>query len=281
MCDGVERLSAGAPVIPGCRLAGESPGAWLYEVRQGSEEWLRAREGAVGGTRICGLLGESRYCSPAQAVMGMVGEVGLQPTKAMARGTAAEPLLRRELGRQLGVEFREIGIAVSRRYPWMRASPDGVYDLPGGGLGLLEMKVVSSAARGGPMMAGVRGLRAGEAAGGVLPPILPEHWHQVQYTAGVLGAREITYCVVLWPEYGQGQETGGLLVRRFAADPALFEGVYAPRAAAALRAAAEARGGAPQNGDAVRHGAGNGAPPPRAGAPAADGAGAPGAGAHP
>jgi len=229
-------------------LIGETDLAHLYGFKQGSKEWLESRNMAIGGTRIGALIGQSKYSTPAQAVMGMISEVPLRPTKAIARGTVGEEIIRKELSKQLGITIREVGIAVSKEHPWMRASPDGIYSLPNGGLGIVEIKIFSSPARAAPLMDWMQKMRKGESCA---PQIPPEHFHQMQYTAGVIGATEITYCALIWPTYGCGPETGGLIVHRFDADSALYQDVYVPYARAALYARNMALSDAPQNGDST------------------------------
>ena len=43
--------------------------------------------------------------------------------------------------------------------------------------------------------------------------LIEEHRHQVHYTAGVIGANEITYCVLIWPDDYSG--SGRMCVWRF------------------------------------------------------------------
>jgi hypothetical protein len=229
------------------RIGEETPEAWIYGFPQGGDEWKAARRMAVGGSTVGAVLGLSRYATPAQAVAGMVDSTELRLTPIIIRGTVGEAPIRRWVCDQLGLAVREVGLAIRKGMPWMRASPDGIYDLPGGGLGVLEIKVVSSRMRRAPFEIAANQALTGQ--GPIGADLLEEHRQQVHYTAGVLGAQEITYCALIWPDDalgpglpGSGTATGYLCVWRLAPDHGLFRGTQVP-AARAARMRAEASAG--------------------------------------
>ena len=213
-------------------VVGETVGAWHMGFPQGGATWLRARHLAVGGTAIASLLGDSRYRSPEETIAEMVEPRRLEITLPMARGLAGEGVVRRWVEETYGTPIEEIGMAVSKAMPWMRASPDGIYRLPGGGIGLLEIKVASSIYRIKSLRAVAGRLATGPVDAGWIPR---EHYHQINYAAGVLGAEEILYCVLAWDAC--------ILTARMAPDPALFWEKHVPAAAAAYNRALQLKNG--------------------------------------
>ena len=207
-------------------LVGETDTAWLYGFEQGGDEWKAARKMAVGGSTVAAVLGLSRYSTKDQAEAGLLGSSELRLTPVIIRGSVGESLIRDWVSAQLGLTVREIGIAVRKGMPWMRASPDGIYDLPGGGIGILEIKVVSSRLRRTPFDIAAYQLISGKGMIGM--DLIEEHRHQVHYTAGVIGANEITYCVLIWPDDYSG--SGRMCVWRFSPDTDLFNNIHVPAA---------------------------------------------------
>lgn len=215
-------------------VCGATPTCVMYGMPQGGPEWLASRSMSVGGSLISSVLGRSRYKTHRQAVASLVDSPGLPMTDAVALGKAGEGRVRDYVGRMLGIEIREVGIAVHKQCPWARASPDGIYDVPGGGLGVVEIKVASSWSRRGAVARGI------ERAVGEKSPLLeiPEdHRCQIHYTAGILGAKEILYCVLSLPP--EKRSPGKVLVARVPVDTGLFESKMLP---AATRAFMEANG---------------------------------------
>jgi predicted phage-related endonuclease len=212
----------------------ETGEAWLYGFPQGSEKWHSGRKCAIGGSAIYAILGESRYATRTQALANILHSPELQLTEIILRGSVGESLIRDHVKKLLDLRnLREIGIAVHKKAPWMRASPDGIYETENG-TGVLEIKVVSSKARREELNLSVdRYLNTGSSAGF---RIFDEHRHQMHYTAGVIGAEEITYCILVWPA---GQE-GYMIIRQFPADTEIFKQVYLPTAAEAYQLAKRA-----------------------------------------
>jgi putative phage-type endonuclease len=213
------------------RAAEETPQAWLCDFAQGSEEWHRARRLAVGGSTIGAVLGNSRYKTRTQAIRDMIYCPPLQMTTIITRGSVGEAHVREYLQKALGFAgVREIGIAIHKAAPWMRASPDGLYTTPAGELGMLEIKVVSSQGRREAFNAAWDRMIGGEGQAG--DPIPDEHWHQIHYTAGVLGAAEIAYCVYVYPSSALLDDSH-IDVFLLRPDKELFENTHVPAARAA------------------------------------------------
>ena len=212
--------------FPKDRLLAETEDTWIYDYVQGSDEWLSARKGGIGGSGICGIIGGSHYVTRLQAIARLEYDPKITITSAIARGSVGESYVRDYLGKVLGIQYRECGIGVYKKAPWMRASPDGLYDLPHGGTGILEIKIVSGWGRRAEVEAGIRSVISGNGnVPGELGAMFEEHRHQVNYTAGVFGAREITYAVLLWGT-GSDQDSRLLVVRRFSPDQELFQGMH-------------------------------------------------------
>jgi len=208
-------------------LVGQTECALIYGFKQGSQEWLDARKYSVGGSTIAAVMALSQYKTRWQALADMVDSKSLFVHRTIMLGTVGESYLREWLSSKLGIAIGEIGMAVKRDAPWMRASPDGVYSVtrPDGseGIGIVEIKVASSKARTRALLSSVKNV----VAYGTAPDLMPiEHWHQVNYTAGVIGACEITYAVMVWPTEGPG----AIIVKRFEPDRDLFTQKHVPEA---------------------------------------------------
>jgi predicted phage-related endonuclease len=203
---------------------GETEVAYLYDYTQGSEEWQEARKGGVGGTTVGELVVASKYKTKEQAIAGCVCPSVFHYNRTTLRGSLGEKYVRAIIAKEYGLTIREIGLAVRKDYPFMRASPDGIYTLPDGSLGLLEIKVVSSKYRLAECEFAIKQLENMENATCEIPI---NYWHQTQYTALILGAKEITFCTLLWAQ--AGEETR-ILVWRYDVKESLFNEVYLPAA---------------------------------------------------
>ncbi len=211
-------------------LVSENDSCWMFGFPQGSAQWGNARLMAIGGSGIYALLGKSEYITRYKAIALMVSGGSIEITVPIARGIVGESYVRNYLSDRLGINIREIGIAVKKDAPWMRASPDGIYDLPGGGIGIVEIKVISSRARTAPYYNTY--VKLGDGVMDVNPPIHDEHWHQVHYVAGVMGAKEVTYCVLCWNFDGAhtGKQGPFIYCVRFVPGTYLFEKIHVPTA---------------------------------------------------
>jgi hypothetical protein len=192
-------------------LVRETSDAYIYGFKQGSPEWHKHR--CIGGSVISAAIGASRYMTREEAIAGIIHPRSLDMTTPIIRGLVGEDVVRKYISLKTGVEFEQVGMAISKKYPWMRASPDGIYTLPDGKLGILEIKIISSQYRSNIAIAAHD-----------KDPIFIDHLHQVNYTAGIIGATEITYATLLWTDECR------ILVRRFAPNMNLFERIHVPKA---------------------------------------------------
>ncbi len=207
-------------------IAGETKTSTLYNFEQGSDEWVSAR--CIGGSTICEIMGMSLYNTPAQSLMNVRCPRKLTMNSAIFRGSLGEDVVRKYIADKMGLNVRSVGMAVHNKYPWMRASPDGLYDLPNGELGIVEIKVFSSPSR--CQMASTVTIPICSGKGPVGDSIFAEHFHQVHYTAGVIGAKEIVYVTLLCSPGGIVDTDDRLIVRRFPANVDVFENVHIPMA---------------------------------------------------
>jgi hypothetical protein len=197
--------------------SGSTETAYLYDFPQGSDTWHAARQGAIGSTLIYALMGAGRL----DALASMQYAPRVNVSRAMARGLVGEANVRQFLSNYLGVQYEEVGIAIHKEYPWMRASPDGIYTLPNGEIGILEIKIISSTVR----QEALKNALVETLNGGCIESIPEEHYQQVTYIAGVLGAKEVTYATLLWPEDGRQPK---IMIWRFEPDETTFEFVHIP-----------------------------------------------------
>ena len=212
------------------RVIMETPSAWIFDYVQGSQEWLDARKMAVGGSTVFAILGKSKYSTRYQAISAMISSESLEMTVPIVRGLVGEKYIREYLIDNLGLNVREVGIAVKKDAPWMRASPDGIYTMANGDIGIIEIKVISSRVRTSPYYNVF--VQLGDGNLNVDAVVHDEHWNQVHYTAGVIGAKEITYCVLCWNFEGasSGKQPGFIYCSRFVPDSHLFQNIHVPAA---------------------------------------------------
>jgi hypothetical protein len=210
------------------RVILENSNAWMLDYVQGSQEWLDARKMAVGGSVVHALLGKSAYNTRYSAIASMIASESIEMNVPIVRGLLGEKYIRDYLSEQLGMNIREIGMGVKKDAPWMRASPDGIYDLGNGDIGIVEIKIISSRHRTLPYYNICVALQDDNSDVNAL--VHDEHWNQVHYTAGVLGAKEITYCVLCWKFDGSGTgvQPGFIYCARFKPDEKLFQNLHVP-----------------------------------------------------
>ena len=121
-----------------------------YEVRRfkNKDEWRENRIKFIGGSDAATLVGRNPWKSNLQLWQeknGMVEAQDISDKPYVKYGTEAEPLLR-ELFKldflgKYEVQYKEDTMLVSKKYPWMAYSPDGLLiDKETGEIGILEIK---------------------------------------------------------------------------------------------------------------------------------------------
>jgi putative phage-type endonuclease len=110
----------------------------------GSPEWLKMREGRIGGSEVGAIAGESKYES---AYSLWAKKLGLIPTnnsdnEAMYWGRSLEPVIinRFEADHPELKIYRDVGTWVNNNHDFMLANPDAIYEKTNGELGILEIK---------------------------------------------------------------------------------------------------------------------------------------------
>lgn len=232
------KMTAVCP-LPIENLIFETERAWVFGFKQATEPWFKAREMAVGGSSCAAHLGKSKYNTKHDAIAGMICARKIPLTVPMARGNAGEKYLRDHVSKLYGIEIQEVGMCIKKDAPWMRASPDGIYRLPDGSFGIVEFKVVSSRKNSDRFYSAYVTLTGGRELDDM--PILPEHVHQINYTAGILGAVEMIYAVLVWEFDSQnlGKQPPFIYCAKYRPDMAIFEKIYVPAAKEAYEIAAK------------------------------------------
>ena len=216
--------------LPEDEILFETEKAWVFKFLQGSQTWLDARQMAVGGSACAAHLGMSKYTSKNAAVAAMICARKISLTIPMIRGNVGERYLRAHVEKVYGISIQEVGMCIKKDAPWMRASPDGIYRLPDGRLGIVEFKVVSSRKNAEIFYDTYVTLHDGKSL--ETSPILTEHVHQINYTAGVLGAVEVIYAVLVWgfDSLANGKQPPFILCTRYVPNEHIFEKLYVPTA---------------------------------------------------
>lgn len=110
------------------------PVTYHRNIKQGSDEWLRMREGYdITGSQVGTLLGNGSYTTMQKKIAEMEG---LYPTsrdtnsefaqQMFARGHASEASARPRVESQFGINIEEVGAITNSNYPNMMYSPDGL-----------------------------------------------------------------------------------------------------------------------------------------------------------
>jgi putative phage-type endonuclease len=105
------------------------------ELQQGSEAWLRWRDGdngiTLGGSEVAPLMYLSPWDTPKELYLKKVGllqkEFSEASMAAMNRGTELEPVARAYYEKQTRTKSRQL-CAIHPTKPWMRTSLDGITD---------------------------------------------------------------------------------------------------------------------------------------------------------
>lgn len=99
----------------------------IVKLKQGSAEWLRWRRGGFGASDIPVLAGENPWKKTDTLLREKAGHGGDFQNDAMRRGTQLEPEARRAFIERTNLSVAPICLQHSK-YPWARASLDGLTD---------------------------------------------------------------------------------------------------------------------------------------------------------
>lgn len=199
--------------------------------RQGTAEWLKDRDGKITGSSIAAIRGENPYESDPHMIAMRIWardrpEAQIAVNDAMLVGTKLEPLIRAAFAESMRVTVAEYGLAVWKANPLIAASVDGIFEIPDLDATepgtmircLLEIKTT----RKNDVIYGAEGSK----------PFCRMHVEQMNYTAGIVGAKRIYYVVYdrkYLPE-GSGQRDdleldprGRMFVNVLEFDPQMFD----------------------------------------------------------
>jgi putative phage-type endonuclease len=114
----------------------------LFENR---EEWLEVRKSGIGGSEVAAICGLSKWESAYTLWLRKTGRAqdkDLSANEAVEWGNRLEPVVIdkfEESHPELTV-FRDVGTYAHKERDWQRCNPDGIYQLPSGEYGVLEIK---------------------------------------------------------------------------------------------------------------------------------------------
>ena len=98
----------------------------LISLTQGSDEWLAWRNEGIGASDAPAIMGENPWKSAAQILQDKISKASSgESNDAMRRGTALEPIARKDYVAKRGIEVVPVCIQ-HQDYPWLRASLDGL-----------------------------------------------------------------------------------------------------------------------------------------------------------
>ncbi len=115
----------------------------LGEFENGSEEWHKHREGAIGGSQIGAVLGLNPWESAVTAFYKISGQLEsrIEPSMSMRLGTKLEaPILEIFREEHPELEVSTTGTWASSAEPRFHANPDALYRRADGSTGIVEVK---------------------------------------------------------------------------------------------------------------------------------------------
>jgi hypothetical protein len=107
----------------------------ISNFEQGTKEWHEARRACVTGTKLEAVMGTA--LARVQLIADLIAEEGTEQTKSfratpeMERGTAEEPFAVKEYEKRTGRKVSKVGICTSKKWDWLKYSPDGLIPTKG------------------------------------------------------------------------------------------------------------------------------------------------------
>lgn len=97
------------------------------KLEQGSDAWFAMRNDYdITGSTVGGYLGNNPYTRPWKQMVQKLGFDAPKPNADMERGHRVEPIARRRVSEELGMQVSEVGAITNSMYPNMMYSPDGL-----------------------------------------------------------------------------------------------------------------------------------------------------------
>ncbi|MBI1823420.1 MAG: YqaJ viral recombinase family protein, partial [Nitrospirae bacterium] len=97
----------------------------IVALQQGEREWLDWRCQGIGASDAPTIMGENPWKTPEELLSEKCGGKREGPNAAMIRGTALEPLARKQFEAKVGIQV-DPACLQSVEYEWLRASVDGL-----------------------------------------------------------------------------------------------------------------------------------------------------------
>lgn len=107
----------------------------ILNCEQGTTEWHEARRACITGTKLQEVMGTS--LARVQLVAELIAEEGTEQTKnfratpEMERGTNEEPFAVKAYEQKTGRKVQQVGICTSKKWDWLKYSPDGLIPTKG------------------------------------------------------------------------------------------------------------------------------------------------------
>ncbi|HLT42626.1 MAG TPA: YqaJ viral recombinase family protein [Sphingobacteriaceae bacterium] len=103
------------------------------DFQQGSIEWLQIRLGKVTGSRIKEVMTKDNLPLVDKLIAESVTEEIEEGyvSREMQRGKDLEPFAKAKYAKATGQKVEEVGFIVSKKYPWLGYSPDGLIKTKG------------------------------------------------------------------------------------------------------------------------------------------------------
>src|SRR5690606_31327990 len=101
---------------------------WTNDSTQLSNTWFNVRRARVTGSTISSFINHSRFSTPEETAIRILGLGSVEANDLMSRGIKLEPNARRWLSKMLGMKITEIGLCVPKWDYRLGVSVDGVLD---------------------------------------------------------------------------------------------------------------------------------------------------------
>lgn len=99
----------------------------VVNLEQRGPQWLKWRQEGIGGSDACVLMGDVNWSNPSQLMAQKLGIAENVDNERMKRGRELEPRARQLYELLTGRTMRPICV-IHDKYPWLRASLDGISD---------------------------------------------------------------------------------------------------------------------------------------------------------
>ena len=168
---------------------------YLYDVNQGSPDWLNMRKGRITMSNLGKVVGHAPYCQNtpeelAQIIKGHKREIFSPEAKArMQKGNDYEPIVRDYLAKKINKPIQETGFAVWKADTRFGASLDGIIDNDTG----IEIKCPAKMYR--PIKEFMEKEKRGETKRSDIKHIWPSQYDQIIGNGVITNRKKMIFCV--------------------------------------------------------------------------------------